>query len=267
MKNSWILLYLSFFFSCSAPTKPTDTEKVDIDTSAAETDLQYNIFVDNSSQDAELYQTVFPYVLDQTHKRNPSLFKQKLADYYELKFPFKVLEVQSTQLYGTKMPVYLVHCFKEQADSNCLFPAQHIQFLFSHQGKLIYRNSAEIAKFVPFTNDSMTLYMTVQVGCDGMGKHHFYKYQAGKLIDLYNVIMNNSPFSYDANPQNGMLANKVLRLQIKDLNEDGLEDIQLSGVLISAKLKRNKKDTIYSRKTIDYRFIYQPGKDFFHWQN
>ena len=272
MKICCLFICTFILFSCTHSTTESDAENLFYDTVISEQQQQqqqqqYNIFDDKTTEQTALYQMVFPYILDKTYQGKPTFFKQKLAAYYNIKTPFEIENVSSSILYGGNKPVFLVQCYQENPDSTCLYPTNRVQFIFSHEGRLIYKNKAEIARFIPYDSDSISLYMTVQVDCKGMGYHHFYKYQEGKFVDLFNVIMNNSPLSYDANPQNGLFENKVLNVRMSDLNADGKCDIQLTGYRTSFSLKRHKKDTLFKRIPIDYRFIYQPTKDFFHWQD
>ena len=88
----------------------------------------------------------------------------------------------------------------------------------------------------------------------------------GKIIDVFNVLMNDTPKTYDCNPHSGMFENKHLNLQILDIDNDGHNDIRLSGNWLTPE-NTNKTDLAenaqFRSKSVTYSFLYKPIKEFF----
>lgn len=230
---------------------------------------QQNIFQDNLKSTVKTNKQVFPWVLDSTFYNNPEELLQQLGIFYgqEQTSPTTITAFERQQLYGLKDSVWFVNCSSmTSTDSSCLYPTTNTQYIFDHQGYLIHKDQAAMAQFIPAVLDSMPLYMTIQHDCMGNGQHHFYMYQQGALIDIFNVLMDNTPKTYDANPDEGMFYNKHLKVFIQDNNKDGYPDIVLKGkwlVLENQKGQKYSPSRPFKIQTIQYPFIYKPTKEYF----
>ncbi len=230
--------------------------------------VKYNIFDEKSSPEQEVYNQVFPYVLNNTFIKNPDKFVKKLGEYYRLdKIDNTSIEFCGKKaLFGSDEAIWFVNCKSVYKDDNCDYPADYTQFLFSAEGRLIFKNHAQIAAFVPVMKDSVPLFMCVERDCKGNGQHHFYRYENGKIIDVFNVLMNDSPKTYDCNPFSGLFKNNTLKPQILDIDDDGFNDIRLSGEWLIPENKTEKtitKDSKFKTKSVRYDFLYKPVKEFF----
>lgn len=230
---------------------------------------QQNIFQDNLKSTVKTNKQVFPWVLDSSFYNNPEKLLQQLGIFYgqEQTSSTTITAFERQQLYGLKDSVWFVNCSSmTSTDSSCLYPTTNTQYIFDHQGYLIHKDQAAMAQFIPAVLDSMPLYMTIQHDCMGNGQHHFYMYQQGALIDIFNVLMDNTPKTYDANPDEGMFYNKHLKVFIQDNNKDGYPDIVLKGkwlVLENQKGQKYSPSRPFKIQTIQYPFIYKPTKEYF----
>jgi hypothetical protein len=230
--------------------------------------VNYNIFDENSSEEQEIYNQIFPFILNNTFSKNPIKFVKKLGEYYRLdNIDNTSIEVcGKKRLFGSDEKIWFVNCKSVFKDDNCDYPAYYTQFLFSAQGRLIFKNHAQIAEFFPVMKDSVPLFMCVERDCKGNGQHHFYRYENGKIIDVFNVLMNDTPKTYDCNPISGLFKNNVLEPEILDIDEDGFNDIRLSGEWLIPENKNEKnitEDSQFRTKSVTYNFLYKPVKEFF----
>lgn len=263
-----LLLSLGMLGGCSSSMPEIDNKIKTKDIIVSHT--SDNIFKDDFDPQNELYEQVFPWVLDSTYYKNPSLLIEQLSTVYGLKNPSKtvIINFELQQLHGLLDSVLFINCATNlPIDSTCLHPTFHTQYLFSSKGKLIYKNQAAIAQFIPNVIDSLPIYMSIQHDCSGYGHHHFYSYQEGKLIDIFNVFMNEHPTTYDANPENGgMIRKKYFDVVIQDSNQDGFNDIVLKGkwlVLENKYGKRTHPSRPFKAEKVVYHFLYKPTKEYF----
>ncbi|BDS09462.1 hypothetical protein [Aureispira anguillae] len=253
---------------CSNPSDQTTKERPSINLVTPSAQSQ-NIFQDNFKAQKEIHQQVFSWVMDSTYYTNPSLLVKQLGLFYGQKNVAQttIVAFEQQRLYGLKDSVWFINCQSISEDSDCAYPTMHTQYLFNHQGKLIHKNQAAIAQFIPAVLDSLPIYMSINHDCSGNGQHHFYVYQQGKLIDIFNVLLNNTPKTYDANPEGkGMFRKKHLDWFIQDLNQDGYNDILLKGkwlVLENDKGKKVPATRPLKAERVAYKFIYKPTKEYF----
>ena len=78
------------------------------------------------------------------------------------------------------------------------------------------------------------------------------------MIDIFNVLMNDTPKTFDSNPKGGMFQNKQLALEVKDVNADNFKDIILKGKWL---------DEANKSTPIEYVFLYKPTKEYFLMEN
>ena len=263
-----LLCFISTIQACTSttPTQETTTSRL-VDTTSSS--INENIFADNFDDEKELFEVVFSSVLDSTYYKDPSLFLQNLGRTYDLPniAETSILAFEQQQLYGLEDSIWFVNCLSpaDTADS-CAFPMLQTQYLFDNKGHLFHKSTATIAQFIPIVLDSMPIYMTITNDCDGNGQHHFYLYQQGKLIDIFNVLMNNSPKTYDVNPEGGVFRKDYLEVFIEDLNQDGFNDILLKGkwlVLDNGKGRTYPVTRPFKAEPVTYQFLYSPIKEIF----
>lgn len=264
------LLFASTLHACTSAPVPQQIGTANL-IDSTNSNMDQNIFGDNFDNEKDLYKIVFSSILDSTYYKNPSLFLKNLNHSYnpENRLENSILAVEQHQLFGLKDSIWFVNCLStvnvNTADS-CAFPMLQTQYLFNQQGRLVYKSEANKAQFIPTALDSMAIYMTITNDCEGNGQHHFYVYQQGKLIDIFNVLMNNTPKTYDANPEGGVFRNNHLDAFVQDLNQDGFKDILLKGkwlVLDNGKGRKYPITRPFKAESVEYSFLYHPTKEAF----
>lgn len=268
-----LLRFFSFFSivialaACtSTPSKKETTRSTSLDTTSSS--VPQNIFGADFDSEKKMYEQVFTSILDSTYYNNPSLFLQNLERTYgQISPETSILTLEQQPLFGLKDSVWFANCLSpsDTADS-CAFPMLQTQYLFDHKGHLFHKSQAAIAQFIPIVLDSMPIYMTITNDCNGNGQHHFYRYQQGKLIDIFNVLLNNTPKTYDVNPEGGLFRKDHLEVLIQDLNQDGFNDIVLQGkwlVLDNGKGRKYPVARPFKAEPIEHQFLYNPTKEIF----
>ena len=265
----FILLLILICQACGSNTASTTEQDLVVNDSINTPPTQTNIFQDPFEEKQGVQQLVFPYVLDSTFYKHPDSFLLALGDYYqqEALAQTTITAFEQQTLQGFPDSVWFVNCQSTVAtNDSCAFPMFHTQYIFNHKGNLIHKGKAVHAQFLPMMEDSICLYMTVDHDCEGNGQHHFYAYEHGQLIDIFNVLMNQTPKTYDANPEGGMFQKNQLNLIVQDIDQDGHQDIMLKGkwlVLESPKGKKYTPSYPFKRNPINYTFLYKPAKEYF----
>jgi hypothetical protein len=260
-----VVLTLHACTSTPSPQQSAKTTLVDTTSSS----VNQNIFEDNFGNEKKLYEAVFSSLLDSTYYKNPSLFLENLGQTYGQPniAETSVLAFEQQALFGLEDSIWFVNCLSPADTSDsCAFQMLQTQYLFDNKGHLFHKSEAAVAQFIPIVLDSMPIYMTITNDCDGNGQHHFYVYQQGKLIDIFNVLMNNSPKTYDINPEGGLFRKEYLETLVQDLNEDGFNDIILKGkwlVLNNGKGRKYPVTRPFKAEPVEHHFLYNPTKEVF----
>jgi len=251
----------------STPSTQQATSSSLVDTTSSSNNQ--NIFEDNFDNEKQLYEAVFYSILDSTYYKNPALFIQNLGQSYGQPnvAETSILALEQQQLFGLKDSIWFVNCLSPaKTIDSCAFPMLQTQYLFDNKGHLFHKSQASLAQFIPLVLDSMPIYMTITNDCEGNGQHRFYAYQQGKLIDIFNVLMNNTPKTYDVNPKGGVFRKKHLEVFVQDLNQDGFNDILLKGkwlVLDNGKGRKYPVTRPFKAEPVAYQFLYNPTKEIF----
>jgi hypothetical protein len=263
-------LFFSIVIALSACASTPSKEEATVSTFSDTTNssVHQNIFGADFDSEKKLYEQVFTSILDSTYYKNPSLFLQNLERTYgQHTAKSSLLTLEQQPLFGLKDSVWFVNCLSPSSTADsCAFPMLQTQYLFDHKGHLLHKSKAAIAQFIPMVLDSMPIYMTITNDCNGNGQHHFYRYQQGELIDIFNLLLNNTPKTYDANPDSGLFRKDHLEVLIQDLNQDGFNDILLQGkwlVLDNGKGRKYPVARPFKAEPIAYQFLYNPTKEIF----
>ena len=92
-----------------------------------------------------------------------------------------------------------------------------------------------------------------------MQYHHFYKFDQGELLDIFNVLLENTPPTFDAIASDGSdFQPQELELKMEDKNDDKIKDICFKGMK-----QLYKNGNFIKAQPVEYVFIYQPGEDWF----
>jgi len=261
----WYLLALLLLIGCTPSPEVTTTENATTTPLVDTTVPANNIFTEDEQQDWS--DKIFTPLLDSTFYTNPQEFIQQLGVFYGQKHieQTEILAFESQYLHGLADSVWLISCKTTLDGYGCAYPMMHTQYLFTAKGKLIHKGKSLAAQFIPLIKDSVFVYTTVQQDCDGNGQHHVYLYQQGQLIDVFNILMENTPKTVDSNPSGGMFQKNYLTLRTKDLDQDGFEDLILTGKWLE--LEHNGKKypptAPYRRRYVTYKLLYKPTKEYY----
>lgn len=269
------MLLRFFLFFClillqactTTPSSQEGTTSTLVDTTSSS--INENIFADNFDNKKQLYDLVFSSILDSTYYNDPNFFLRNLGRTYGHAniAETNIVAFEQQALFGLKDSIWFVNC-SSPADTadHCAFPMLQTQYLFDNKGRLFHTGVATIAQFIPLVLDSMPIYMTITNDCNGNGQHHFYAYQQGNLIDIFNVLMNNTPKTYDVNPEGGVFRKDYLEVIVEDLNQDGFNDLLLKGkwlVLDNGKGRSFPVSRPFKAEPVAYQFLYSPTKELF----
>lgn len=215
---------------------------------------------DEDLEDKKIKEIIFLPVLDAKQRKNRKELRKLFLDYYTLEIePEMIFRIAyPKKIYGTGDTLYVIEAHIPE-DVSCKPFGRKTQFIFNPEGKLIHIDHAAFFKWVAYGNDKTPMLMTLNTDCKGKGKHHFYKFEQGRLIDVFNVLLDETPITYDANMDDDLSSFEPneLELKMEDRNEDGKKDLVFSG---KQKIK-NKLET--NKKNIEYVFLYKPGEDWF----
>lgn len=264
------LIALLFFCACTNSTieKNPNTGKIDstnVNTGISKADL----FKDEEERLKARRNLVFTAILDSAGRADKSKLLAKLKAAYDPTMS-NSMELSSCSyhfLYGSQDSIWQIS-LKSSEENLCNPFGLRRQFVFDAAGHLIFEDSAARFEFVKVWEDKPALLMTLNSDCEGTGQHHFYKYQSGQLIDIFNVLLETTPLTYDEQKAEdyAVLQPALLPLRIEDRNKDGRNDLVFSGQRLLLKGPDNKEYTIqnpYRKEKVEYVFLYEPGEDWF----
>ncbi len=212
---------------------------------------------------------VFQPLLDSAGSSD-TMFLQHLIRAYELEeWQEAIVHYSgSSPLYGLEDSIWLID-LKLPNDSLCAPFGKHYQLIFNAKGQLIHEDSAAQAELLELWEDQPPLLMTFNHDCNHLGQHHFYKYEKGVLIDIFNVLMESTPptFDQDATADGIIYQPSMMDLRIEDQNKDGWNDLVFRAQkLILRGPDSSKTYTLwrpYRREAMEYVFLFQKNEDWF----
>lgn len=241
---------------------------------SSETELKENNFkkdddksviFENDAQDNDFKNIIFQSILNAKERKDKKLLKSKLLQSYKqiIKQDSEIKEVYRTNIYGSEDSLWIVE-IDQKKDSTCISIGNKVQLLFNGKGNLIHIDSAAYLKWIKFKKEAAPLLMTLNTDCSGKGKHHFYKFENGSLIDIFNVLLDNTPFTYDSEIEsdNANFQPAELEFNLEDLNNDNQMDIVFSGIK-----QIYDKQNFVKTQSLKYFFIYEPNEDWFVLKN
>lgn len=265
----WSVLAFLFLMGCTSTPEATTTIN---DTPTTELDSTIpvdNIFAEDKQQNWS--KKIFTPLLDSTFYTNQKVFIEQLGIYYDKKHleHTEIIAFESHKVYGITDSIWFINCKTTLDGYGCPYPMMHTQYLFNAKGQLIHKGESLAAKFIPLIQDSISVFSTVQQDCEGNGQHHVYLYQQGQMIDVFNILMETTPKTVDSNPNGGMFQKNYLTLRTKDLNQDGFEDLVLTGkwLVLEHKGKKYSPSAPYRRRYVTYKLLYKPTKEYYLLEN
>jgi outer membrane murein-binding lipoprotein Lpp len=261
------LLFIAGCTGTTAENKPDDiaSDSTNVNAKISKVDL----FKDEEERLRAKRSLVFKPILDSAGRADKPQLLAKLKETYHpvMSNSMELTTCSYHFLYGSPDSIWQV-ALKATEENLCNPFGVHRQFIFDATGHLIYEDSAARFEFVKVWEDKPALLMTLNSDCKGSGQHHFYKYQSGQLIDIFNVLLETTPLTYDAQKADdyAVLEPALLPLRIEDRNKDGHNDLLFSGQRLLLKSPDNKEYTTqnpYRREKVEYVFLYEPGEDWF----
>lgn len=274
MKTLYIALLIGVvlgIFSCQENKGNSPSGIVETDTSSSMSQVSYDsvMFKDAISRENERYEKIFVPILDTVWQQDTAQLLQELDDFYGLLNPAKgsISNFYLAPLNGYNDTVFVIE-YTIPMDSSCEnYPYQQ-QFIFNRDGQLLHTDQAMAIQFIKVWETELPVLMTLNVDCKGLGKHHFYKYVNGRLIDIFNVFLGgeDTPYTYLNLVDSVYYDPFELTLKTKDLDKDGYNDLSFFGKKITVKDEKGRKYSSwkpYKKEQIEYSFIYKPTKGLF----
>jgi hypothetical protein len=272
-KSLWFLLswgtLLGINLSCQSEIDSAVSPPPQIPTALIEegNNLERNIFVEKGNTNS-VDTNKFTWVLDSSFYTQPDVLLRKLDSIYQL--PYQNNELVARKSYildGLEQLVYFLAVKTTTAiKPKCAISKKNTYFLFDQKGQLLWKKQLIEADLLPMLKDSVATLMTVEINCEGEGKHHLYQYQNGEFIDVLNALSSQVDKTFDANPKGGMFYRNQLQYSILDVNEDGALDFVLKGrwlVLENEKGRQYTPQYPYKINPIEYAYCYIPAKESF----
>jgi hypothetical protein len=267
--KSFILfgLFMIFIISCQEQNTNPESKVTSPSTKTIETGAE-TLFQSEAEAAKQRKSLVFKPILDSLTPKD-SAFIPELVSTYQLE-PWSDAEVvawEQNALYGYPDSIWFLN-IKLPNDSLCLPFGKHYQLIFDLKGHLLYEDSASQASLLKIWADQAPLLMTLVQDCKHQGQHHFFKYEKGMMIDIFNVLMESTPATFDQDAESDGFIYKPHQLAIKleDHNKDGWNDLVFKGQKLILKGPDDKKYNEwypYKREKLEYVFLFQKNEDWF----
>jgi len=259
--RQFIVIFLLFplLISCDNATQINETIAETKDNSKSKK-LKGELFKEDSLSYEAQKDKVFRPIISKSQRSETENLLEKLSDSYQIPLEngLELNKVYATKIYGYADSIWVMECSVPK-DSLCKPHGRKQQFFFDAKGHLIHNDKASSIKWVNFKEKTAPLLMTLNSDCKGIGYHHFYKFDQGELLDIFNVLLENTPATFDANSSDGFDFKPFeLELKMEDKNDDKIKDICFKGMKQSY-----KNGNFMKAEPIEYVFIYQLGEDWF----
>lgn len=134
---------------------------------------------------------------------------------------------KKVKIYGSEEDyIFIEYNYVDESSSG--FPYK-CQFILTTKGKLIKIFGGLKIEFIEIFKNEKPFLMVLDVTSKGNGQHNFYKIIRDSLENVYD---NKSIRTYDKHHDNKVYEPYELRLEIKDFNKDGFNDLCFYGKLI-----------------------------------
>jgi hypothetical protein len=257
------LLFLGFIFFMlhACDNNPSNLQKLDmIAVDSLIRQPKGELFKEDSFSFEAQRNKIFHPILNSDIRNDAVLLLNKFKASYKIPLDtgMELFKLYSVRIYGYNDSIWAMECIVKN-DSLCKPHGRKQQMFFDAKGHLIHVDNAAKIRWVSFMDGKAPLLMTLNTDCEGKGYHHFYKYEQGELLDIFNVLLENTPATFDSNPSDNFdFQPQELDLKMEDRNGDNIKDIVFKGV------RQQYKNGIFVKaQAIEYVFIYQPGEDWF----
>lgn len=219
---------------------------------------------------------LFPFIKDSIYfidelKRIEHLELCNLVDVSNLKQ--RLTYYKKVRIYGSDKDYILIeYDYGDGCEAG--FPWKY-QCIFTTDGKLVKLFAALQFHFIKIFPDKNPFFVTVISSARGNGGHEIYKISADTLQNVYDGYTNYQTQTYDACEDHAVYEPYELKLNIKDFNKDGFNDIVFTGKIVLTQgitkdsvwydYKINGRDTInysisnpFKKLPIKHVFLYNP---------
>lgn len=142
----------------------------------------------------------------------------------------KITVFKKIKLNGSNKDYFFIE-YDYGVGSGASYPWKY-QLILTKDGKHLKTLSAQRFEFVEIFKNENPFLMTVIATDKGNGGHEFYKISADTLQNVYEGYFNYSVKTYDAHQDNKIYEPNELKLNVKDFNRDGLNDISFNGKIV-----------------------------------
>jgi hypothetical protein len=258
--KQFIILFLILPLLIACDNAVINNEPPDQKDSTSSKKLKGDLFKEDSlSADAQR-DKIFRPILSKSLRSETDKLLEKLSESYRMQLEDGLVlnRLYTSKIYGCSDSVWVMECSVPK-DSLCKPHGRKQQFFFDAKGHLIHSDKAAVLKWVFFKDKSAPLLMTLNTDCKGTGYHHFYKFDQGELLDIFNVLLENTPPTFDAIASDGSdFQPQELELKMEDKNDDKIKDICFKGMK-----QLYKNGNFIKAQPVEYVFIFQPGEDWF----
>lgn len=274
-----LIILTATTFGCDENQKLNDEVKAEI----------YNEDIDSLTifgASKEQKDSIFNSILEFPKTKDTTEFIANLRLFYELevdescqKENEKITTYQKVKIFGSEKEYVFVE-YDYGNGCAAAFPWKH-QLLLTHEGILVESLSALRYEFLEIFKNEPPLLLTVNASAKGNGSHSIFKVTADTLE---NILDNELPYylrTYDAHHDNRVNEPHEFLYNVKDWNNDGINDISFHGkfVLIQGLSENgvwydkeiiNGKEIIYSIdnpfKKVDVELVFLFDKNTNHFK-
>lgn len=238
--------------------------------------------------ETQVTDTIFKQVADFPIIKDTTKFIADLRQIFELevdespvqKANEKITTFKKVKIYGSDSDYFFIE-YDYKVGCGAAFPYKY-QLLLTTNGKLVKTLSGQRYEFIEIFKNENPFLMTVVGTSKGNGGHELYKISADTLENVYEGYFDYDVQTYDAHEDNKIYEPNELTLKVKDVNNDGFNDISFYGktVLIQGQTKNgdwfdtetiNGKEVTYSIdnpfKKISVEFIFLYDKQTRHFKS
>jgi len=231
-------------FGCSNKKKP-EVDELAVPVSLEKTTIKKEPALTNNIKPNGIFKEVenFPTIKDSTSFMAElcKTFNLKIEESPVQKEGQKITAYKKVKLNGSNNEFYFIE-YDWIAGCTATYPWKY-QLLLTKEGKLVKLMDAYRFEFVKiFKNENPFLQTTIVSG-HGNGGHRIYKFSADSLENVYEGYYDYNSRTYDADEDMDLFKPYELKINFKDKNNDGYNDITFTGQKLM--LGKYTKDSLW----------------------
>ena len=211
-----ITIFTLTTFGCSNTQTPKD-EKLTVTDTAPKKEKTFKQVAD------------FPTIKDTTQFINDlrQIFELEVHESPVQKENEKITSFQKIKLYGSDKDFIFIE-YDWKVGSMAEFPWKY-QLLLTTDGKLVKTLAGQRYDFVTVFPNQNPFLLTVIATAKGNGGHEIYKVSADTLENVYEGYFDYDVQTYDAHQDLSVFEQSELKIDFRDQNKDGFNDIVFTG--------------------------------------